>query len=80
MPKATTLNLINRAVTDAVIAPYLTNTDKLNDAFLMNQLSVFPESIKRTILTKAFKCKTDFERNTYIRKNTEKLFTFLPKK
>jgi hypothetical protein len=71
---------IERAVRDEVLAPYLTNTDKLNDDFLINRLSLFPKPIKSIILHKGFAHKTVFERNDFIRKSTDSLFALLPEK
>lgn len=74
------LSCVERAVIDEVIAPYLTNTDKLNDEFLINRLSPFSKPIKSIILYKGYALKTVHERNTFIRKSTDLLFALLPKK
>jgi len=71
---------IERAVADNVIAPYLSGKDKLNDDFLLSRLSSFSKPIKSIILQKGYSLKTEFERNTFIRKSTDSLFALLPQK
>jgi hypothetical protein len=78
--KSKVVSSIERAVIDEVLSPYLTNIDKLNDDFLINRLSPFPKSIKSIILQKGFAHKTVFERNAFIRKSTDSLFSLLPEK
>jgi hypothetical protein len=74
------LSCVERAIADEVITPYLTQSDKLNDDFLINRLSPFSKLIKSVILQKGFSHKTIAERNIYIRKTTDKLFALLPKR
>ena len=78
--KSNVVSSIERAVSDRVIAPYLSHTDKLNDEFLLNRLSPFSAHIKGLILYKAYAHKTVFERNTFIRQSTDALFALLPEK
>jgi len=78
--KSKVVSCIERAVADEVIAPYLTGTDKLNDDFLIQRLSMFSYSIKAIILKNGFAQKTVKERNVYIRKSTDDLYALLPKK
>jgi len=78
--KSNVVSSIERAVTDKVIAPYLTHTDKLNDEFLINRLSPFSAHIKGLILYKGYAHKTVIERNTFIRLSTDSLFALLPEK
>jgi hypothetical protein len=74
------LSCVERVIADEVITPYLTQSDKLNDDFLINRLSPFSKLIKSVILQKGFSHKTIAERNIYIRKTTDKLFALLPKR
>jgi hypothetical protein len=67
-----------RVIADDVIAPFLSNNDKLNDNFLISRLSPFSAFIKSVILQKGFSHKTVVERNIYIRKTTDQLFSLLP--
>jgi hypothetical protein len=78
--KSNVVSSIERAVSDKVIAPYLSRTDKLNNEFLLNRLSPFSAHIKGLILYKGYAHKTVFERNTFIRQSTDALFALLPEK
>jgi hypothetical protein len=78
--KSKIVSCIEGAVVHEVIAPYLTGTDKLNDDFLIQRLSMFSYSIQAIILKNGFDQKTVKERNIYIRKSTDDLYALLPKK
>jgi hypothetical protein len=71
---------IQRTVIDEVIAPYLTKNDTLDNDFLITRLSPFSTPIKSILLRTGFSHKTVFERNTFIRESTNRLFSFLPEK
>jgi hypothetical protein len=72
--------LLIRAVSDEILAPYLAQVDRYDGEFIQNKLTSYSNAIKSVILYKAFKHESAFERNTYIRKTTDDLFSLLPKK